>query len=45
MAHREIIHNSKEPTFYTKNDLLGQYVRANDAKTHYLNQLVKERLA
>lgn len=42
MAHREIIHNSKEPTFYTKNDLLGQYVRANDAKTHYLNQLVKK---
>ena len=40
MAHREIIHNSKEPTFFTKNDLLGQYVKANGTKNHYLNQLV-----
>lgn len=40
MAHREIIHNSKEPTFFTRNDLLGQYVKANGTKNHYLNQLV-----
>ena len=39
-AHREIIHNSKEPTFFTRNDLLGYYVMANGAKTHYLNELV-----
>jgi len=38
-AHYQQIHNSKLPTFYTKNDLLGRYVRANGAKTHYLNQL------
>jgi len=43
MAHREIIHNSKEPTFFTKNDLLGQYVKANGTKNHYLNQLAHVR--
>ena len=39
-AHREIIHNSKEPTFFTRNDLLGHYVMANGTKSHYLNELV-----
>eukprot|EP00093_Oithona_nana_P005004 05004.XXX_164387_163258_1 [CDS] Oithona nana genome sequencing. len=43
MAHREIIHNSKEPTFFTRNDLLGQYVKANGTKNHYLNQLAHVR--
>jgi len=38
-AHYQQIHNSKLPTFYTKNDLLGHYVRANGAKTKYLNEL------
>jgi len=38
-AHREIIHNSKEPTFFTRNDLLGHYVMANGTKSHYLNEL------
>ena len=39
-AHYQQIHNSKLPTFYTKNDLLGQYATANGVKTHYLNELV-----
>jgi len=38
-AHYQQIHNSKLPTFYTKNDLLGGYVRASEAKMHYLNEL------
>merc|ERR1712083_1219978 len=38
-AHHEILHNSKLPTFYTRNDLLGRYVRANGVQTHYLNEL------
>jgi len=42
-AHHQILHNSKLPTFYTKNDLLGRYVRANGAKTHYLNELAHYR--
>jgi len=38
-AHYQQIHNSKLPTFFTKNDLLGHYVHANGTKTHYLNEL------
>ena len=44
-AHYQQIHNSKLPTFYTKNDLLGQYAHASGTKTHYLNELVNISLA
>jgi len=42
-AHYQQIHNSKLPTFYTKNDLLGQYAHASGTKTHYLNELCHVR--